>query len=85
MIQSGEILLGGKLISKEIRLEMENTGKNINSRCKLIPSEGEGGEDWMETSEIFIQCKEGLAKALGFIEPKLDYKGVPCFSGIDEL
>ena len=39
----------------------------------------------METSEIFIQCKEDLAKALGFIEPKLDYKGVPCFPGIDEL
>lgn len=89
MIKCAKILLEKRVILKEIKMELENAGKDMRSRCKLrprcklTPSEGEGG-DWRETSEIVIQWKAGLAKPPGFLEP-LNYNGVPCFPGISQL
>lgn len=61
MIKRAKILSEKSLILKEIRVELKNAWTDMRSRCKLTPSEGEGG-DWMETSEIVMQCKTGLAK-----------------------
>lgn len=83
MIKCAKILLEKRHILKKIRMELENAGKDMKPRCKLTPSEGEGG-DWMEISEIVMECKASLAKPAGFLEP-FTYNGVPCFPGISQL